>query len=126
MSNSQQRASLGLDDEQEQIDLEQLMGGYQAPLTPEQQKKILDAGMKAGFVSRQPTRHRRRSPYTAQFGGKCREGIKPLFQEVAKRLGLHDTQALEATILALIEKEGFDDLKQKYTEIVKRPNLMKT
>jgi len=88
--------------------------------TAEQQQQIMDTSTASGFVSREPTprRRRRRTPYTAQFGGKCRGGMKPLFQEVADRLELHDTQTLEAAILALIEKEGFDDLKQRYKELI--------
>ncbi len=119
MSN-QQRASLGLSDEQEQIDLEQLTGaGYRTPPTPEQQQKFMAAGAASGFISRQPAvRRRKRSPYNAQFGGKCRAGMKELFQEVADRMDLYDTQTLEAAILALIEKEGFDDLKQQFKELV--------
>lgn len=120
MSN-QQRASLGLDDEKEQIDLEELTGtAHRPPPTAEQQQQIMEAGAASGFVCREPTprRRRRRTPYTTQFGGKCREGMKLLFQEVADRLELHDTQTLEAAILALIEKEGFNDLKQRYKGLV--------
>ena len=69
MSNGQQRTSLGLDDEP--IDLEELTGTQRKPvLTPEKQKAIFKAGEKTGFVSRQPTRRRKVSPYTAQFGGR--------------------------------------------------------
>lgn len=116
---SNRRTSLGLDDNN-QIDLEELTGVGQRPApTPEQQKAIFKAGEKQGFVSRQPTKRRRVSPYQAQFGGKCREGMKPLFQEVADRLGVHDTQALELAISALIEKHGFEDLLAKYQELTK-------
>ena len=118
MSNSQQRTSLGLDDEP--IDLEELTGTQQRPvITPEKQKEILKAGEKTGFVSRQPTRRRKVSPYTAQFGGRCREGMKGIFQEIGERMGLYDNQTLELAILALIEKEGYTDLKKKYEELVK-------
>ena len=118
MSN-EQRVSLGLDATDTTIDLNELVGaGHRSPPTPDQQKKILDAGIASGFVSRQPVRRRRRSPYTAQFGGKCRNGMKPLFQEVAERLDLQDTQALEEAILALIEKMEFNDLKEKYKELL--------
>lgn len=120
MSN-RKRASLGLDDEKEQIDLEELTGvTHRVPPTDAQQQQFMEAGAARGFVSREPPqrRRRRRSPYTAQFGGKCREGMKSLFQDVAERLDLRDTQALEEAILALIEKEGFDDLKQRYEDLV--------
>jgi hypothetical protein len=118
---NQQRTSLGLDDDnseleiKNQIDLEELTGAGQRPApTSEQQKAIMKAGEAQGFVSRQPTKRRRVSPYQAQFGGKCREGMKALFQEVAERLKIHDTQALELAIKALIEENGYDDLLAKY------------
>ena len=118
MSN-QERTPLGLDTEN-QIDLEELTGALprQKP-TAQQQKDIYEAGEKSGFVSRQPMRRCRVSPYQAQFGGRCREGMKPLFQEIAERLNVHDTQALELAVCALIEKNGFDDLLAKYAELTK-------
>lgn len=64
------------------------------------------------------TRARRRvSPYKSQFGGKCREGMKPLFQEVAERMDIHDTQALELAIEALIKQNGYDDLLTQFKEL---------
>jgi len=118
MSNNE-RTSLGLDTEN-QIDLEELTGTMprQKP-TAQQQNDIYKAGEKAGFVSRQPTRRRKVSPYSAQFGGRCREGMKALFQEVGENMDSYDNVTLELAILALIEKEGFDDLKAKYEEITK-------
>ncbi|WP_155326398.1 hypothetical protein [Desulfosarcina ovata] len=117
--NSQKRTSLGLEDDQ--IDLEELTGiGQERPqLSEKQQKALIKAGEKTGFVSRKPTVRRRISPYSAQFGGKCREGIKPLFREIASRLDIYENQAIELAILALIEKEGFEDLKAQYMELVK-------
>lgn len=119
--DNQKRASLGLidDDENGGIDLAEFAGmTKKKEVTDKDFKAILKAGEKTGFVRRLPVR-RRKSPYTTQFGGKCREGMKPLFQELAARLDLYETQALERAILALIEKEGFEDLKAQYTELVK-------
>jgi len=118
---SNHRASLGLDNEQdEHIDLEELTGGMEQPKpTQEQQKALLAEGAKLGFVSREPKKRRRVSPYTAQFGGKCREGMKPLFQDIGERMDCYDTETLELAILALIEKEGLSDLKTKYAELIK-------
>lgn len=114
-----ERVSLNLDDEN-QIDLEELTGAAQRPApTAEQQKAIFKAGEEQGFISREPTKRRRVSPYTAQFGGKCREGMKPLFQEIAAELGLYDTQTLEAAILALIKQEGLTNLLAKYEWLTK-------
>lgn len=117
MMATQQRAGLGLDDDQ--IDLEELTRAAPkaAPANKQQLQKVLDkAGEQTGFVSRQP-RRRRRSPYGAQFGGKCREGMKPLFQEIGERLNCYDTETLERAILALLEKEGLDDLKAKFKKL---------
>ena len=123
MSNSQQRTSLGLNDEdqdEKQIDLEELTGtGHRPAPTPEQQKAIMKAGEAQGFVSRQSTKRRRISPYQAQFGGKCRVGMKGLFLEVAERLDKDNTEALELAICALIEKHGYEDLLAKYQELTK-------
>ena len=117
--SSQQRSPLGLDDKNP-IDLEKLTGAAKRPApTAEQTKAMMKAGETQGFVSRQPTKRRRVSPYQAQFGGKCREGMKPLFQEIAERIGIHDTQALELAIKALIEQNGYDDLLVKYQYLTK-------
>ncbi len=96
MSND--RASLGLDEEQ--IDLEELITKGHQPhkLTQEQQKIMQRGGEKLGFVSRQPKKRRRVSPYTAQFGGKCREDMKTLFQDIGEHMGCYDTVTLEKAI----------------------------
>lgn len=116
---NKKRASLGLGDV-DGVDIEDLISvGHRASPTQEQHKKIMDAGEINGFVSRNPNNSRRkRSPYTHQFGGKCRLGMKSIFQEAAYRLNVNDTQALESAILALIEKEGFDDLKKEFNRLV--------
>ena len=117
MSNdNQQRTSLGLDDDP--IDLEEFTTVVQRPApTKKQQQAIMKAGEQQGFVSRQPKKRRRVSPYQSQFGGKCRHGMKELFQEVAERLDIHDTQALELAIEALIKQNQYDDLLAKYQEL---------
>lgn len=118
MSNKE-RTSLNLEDAKP-IDLEELAGAPQRPApTAEQTKAILKAGEATGFVSRQPTKRRKVSPYTCQFGGKCREGMKPLFQDVGEKLGFYDTQTLEYAILALIRQEGLTDLLAKYERLTK-------
>lgn len=113
------RAHISLDDDQ--IDLEELTSSVQKPRsTAKQQKMVAQAAAETGFTSRQPKKmgRRRTSPYTAQFGGKCREGMKPLFQKIGERLDYQDTVTLELAILALIEKEGLEDLKTEYDGIV--------
>ena len=110
-----QRAHLNFDDDE--IPLENLtVSTTKSKPTTAQQKAIVEEAKKTGFVSREPKKmgRRRTSPYTAQFGGKCREGMKPLFQEIGVILDCQDTVTLELAILALIEKEGLDDLLVKY------------
>lgn len=118
----QKRPSLGLDTADDtDIDIADLAQASSLPApTKKQQQAIFKAAEETGFVSRQPTRRHRVSPYRAQFGGKCREGMKPLFQEVAERLDMQDTQALEEAIKALIEKYGFDDLLAEYKALTRK------
>jgi len=115
------RVSLGFDDE---IDIADLVGETVAttPQVPLQalKKDLTRESAKYGFVSREAPKRRRVSPYTAQFGGKCREGMKPLFKEIGERLNCYDTETLERAILALIEKEGLEDLKEEYERITER------
>lgn len=118
MTTNQQRSSLGLDDDP--IDLEEFTEVVKRPApTKQQQQAIMKAGEQQGFVSREAKKRRRVSPYQLQFGGKCRAGMKPLFQEVAERLDIHDTQALEMAIEALIKENHYDDLLAKYQELTK-------
>jgi len=112
------RVQLSLDDDE--IELEELIDSRQSFKTsPEQTKRLAEASQKHGFTSREPTKKRRKvSPYTAQFGGKCREGMKQLFQEIGDRMKTYDTETLELAILALIEKEKLNDLKKAYNNIL--------
>ena len=118
----QKRAGLSLLDD-DQIDLEELTGTQKeaAPVNKEKLKKTLaEVGAQTGFVSREPRRRPRRTPYTAQFGGKCREGMKPLFQEIGDKLECYDTETLELAILALIEKEGLTEIEKKFRKLTQR------
>jgi hypothetical protein len=110
-----------LDINEDQIDLEELTSKQFQPapkITSKLKKSLEREGEKNGFVSREPRRHRR-SPYTAQFGGKCRENMKILFQKIGEQLDCHDTVTLELAILALLEKEKLDDLKYEYDKITR-------
>lgn len=80
-------------------------------------KKLTDGSKQLGFVRREATKRRRVSPYTQQFGGKCREGMKPLFKSIGERLNCYDTETLERAILALLEKENMHDLLEEYSHI---------
>ncbi len=83
-------------------------------------KKILEGvAEETGFTSREPKgrrRRRKRSPYQVQVNVKCRTDMKPLFQELGDRLNIHDHTTFERSLLALMEKEGFDDLIEQYKE----------
>lgn len=114
MKNAE-RAPLILDDD---IDLSELTSTNSKRLTPKEQSEVYAGSEKIGFVSRQSSR-KRVSPYTAQFGGKCRVGMKALFQTIATEMDKYDTETLELAILALIEKEGLEHLKVQYEELVK-------
>ena len=118
--HDQERVPLDLTVEDQDIDIEQIARSEHRPSpTPEQQKHMHAAGKRVGFVHRQPNQSRRRTPYTSRFGGRCRPGMKVLFQEVAARLDLPDTKTFELAILALIESEGLDDLKQKHRSLTR-------
>lgn len=117
-----ERAHISFDDD-EDIDIAELVGYKPQPKpTNQQQQAISSEAQKTGFTSREPRKmgRRRTSPYTAQFGGKCRPGMKALFQEIGERLDCQDTVTLELAILALIEQEGLQNLKQKYKKITER------
>ena len=109
-----------IDDE---IDLADLVRNtdFEKP-TLDQQKAISEEAKKTGFISREPRKmgRPRTSPYKAQFGGRCREGMKELFKEIGMRLNTHDTVTLELAILALIEQEHLDDIKVMYENITNR------
>jgi len=117
-NNNQQRTSSNLDDDP--IDLDEFTDLVKRPApTKKQLQAIMKAGQQQGFVSREARKRRRVSPYQSQFGGKCRDGMKQLFQEVAERLDIHDTQALELAIEALIKQHQYDDLLAKYQALTK-------
>lgn len=92
-------------------------------------EKIKEVANKAGFVSRQPhtqtqnttpRRRRKISPYSAQLGIKVRPEIKEIFQNISDTLDIHDCSTFEQAILALIEKENFTNLLEKYTHSIEK------
>ncbi len=120
MSNN--RISLGLGGDSEQIDLEELTATPPTHKpTLEQQKKMEKEGEKLGFISRQSRRRpvKKRSPYTVQSNLKTRVGMKELLQNISDRLEIYDQETLELALLALIEKERLNDFLKQYNELVK-------
>lgn len=116
-----ERAHVDLDDDD--IDLESVLGKRNdAKPTSKDAKRIADAANNSGFVSREPKRmgRPRTSPYKAQFGGRCRPGMKKLFQQIGEKLDYTDNVTLELAIQALIEKHELNDLKEEFEELTKR------
>lgn len=94
-------------------------------VTPEQIKEVAN---QSGFFSRQPQlqdivnditirRRRKISPYNSQLGIKVRPEIKEIFQNISDTLGIHDCSTFELAILALIEKENYNQLLEKYKKV---------
>ncbi len=76
---------------------------------------------KSSFASRGDNKKkpRKRSPYVIQKNIKMRIGMPELLVEVSRRLGVKtDQETLERGILALMEKEGLEDLTKSFFEIV--------
>lgn len=114
------RASFFEQEDNEEVDIADLIAPDRREKPTREEFTNVELEAEAlGFVRRQPKKRRRMSPYTAQFGGKCRPGMKEIFQEIGERLDLYDTQTLERAILALLEKEELDDLVGQFEKLVK-------
>lgn len=119
-----ERAHLDLDDDD--IDLTEVIGKRATPQvkpTKRDARRIEDAAKGSGFVSREVKRmgRPRTSPYKAQFGGRCREGMKPLFQKIGEELDCADSVTLELAIQALIEKhEELSKFKDEFEELLNK------
>ncbi len=120
-----ERVSLGLEDDNppaSSIDLEELAQTNASNVKPSSDLKnaLEKEGEKYGFISRQANRRptRKRSPYIVQNNVKMRIGMKELFQEVSARLETYDQETLELALLSLIEKEGLDDLRSHFHQLV--------
>lgn len=69
----------------ENIKLKDLTNHPTKALPKSEQKKVVKAvAEKSNFPSREPKKRRKVSPYTTQFGGKCRDGMKELFQDIGE------------------------------------------
>ena len=115
---NKERAGLNLS---EDLDLTDFVPKKQPRRDSEEEKRaIKQAAEQSGFSSREPRMRRRKpmSPYKIQFNLKVRDGIKELFQDMGERLQVHDRTLFERAFLALIEKEGQNDLLQRYRDLV--------
>ena len=71
------------------------------------------------LINRKHRKRQRVSQYTVQFGRKCREGMKTLFQDIGEHMGCYDTETLEKAIFALLEKENLYELQKRFKEITR-------
>ncbi len=108
--------------EEDQIELEELIGTPKPPPSNEQYKKMQEAGKKFGFVDRSPKikKTKKRTPYIIQHNSKMRIGMKELLTDLTAYIGAKsDQETLELGILALIEKEGAKGILEKFEELTK-------
>ena len=114
------RAGLNFSMDDDQANIEDFAGGVLKRKPIVDIEKVKEAAEQSGFISRQPKRRRliKRSPYTIQYNLKTRLGMKELVQELGDRLDIYDQETFERAILALIEKEGYSDLKEAYDKIM--------
>ncbi|BBL77548.1 hypothetical protein [Methylomagnum ishizawai] len=111
-----------LDFELEEIPSLRGLGSDKPEPTPEQEKRMIEEGEKLGFVDRQPREKRSRrirSPFTEPLGIRVRPGIKELFQDLGAHLGVYDHTTFEKALLALIEKEGTPEQKERLKLLLK-------
>lgn len=114
-----ERAHLNLDDD---LDISEFQPVHKPDHRQTDLKTIEKVAEQSGFVSRKHKSQRRKkpqSPFRNQLNLKCRDDIKELFQDLGERLGVHDHTTFEKALLSLIEKNGYDDLLQRYKEITK-------
>lgn len=92
------------------------------PFTKAQRKIVEATSEAAGFPSREAKKARRKrakSPHTEQLGFKARVEVKDVFQELSDTLGIYDHTTFERAVVALLEKEGRDDLLNRIKELTK-------
>lgn len=114
---SSERAGLNLDDD---FDISGFQPKDLKNESNSEEKIIKKIAEQSGFSSRKSKNHRRKkpqSPYKNQLNLKCRDGMKDLFHIIGDRLEIHDHTTFENALLALIEKQGYDDLLEEYKKI---------
>lgn len=124
---TQERAGFGLNSDNSdpnQIDLEELTGAANSlhQDTSKLKKALQSAGEETGFNrSEAPKKKvRKRSPYVIQKNIKMRVGMAELLAEITAALKSgSDQETLETAMLSLLEKEGLNDLKEKYERLIK-------
>jgi len=112
-----ERAHLNLDDD---LDVSEFLPVKKERNKEAELKTLEKVAEQSGFVSRKHKSQRRRkpqSPFKSQLNLKCRDEIKELFQDIGAQLGVHDHTTFEQALLALIEKNKFKELIQRFNEI---------
>lgn len=116
---SKERTHINLDDD---FDISEFQPVKKEANKEIEKKTIEKVAEQHGFVSRKNRSQKRRkpqSPFKNQLNLKCRDNIKELFQDLGEQLGVHDHTTFEQALLALIEKNDFDELLQRYKNIIK-------
>lgn len=114
-----ERAHLDLEDD---FDISEFRPAKKKEQGEVDKKTIEKVAEESGFISRvNKTRRRKRqqSPFKNQLNLKCRDNMQELFQDIGAYLDLRDHTTFERAILALLEKEGTNDLLQQYRNITK-------
>ncbi len=109
--------------EDDQIDLNELVGISQTPPSDEEYKQMQKAGEKFGFSDRslKVKKPKKRTPYIIQHNSKMRLGMKELLSDLTAHIeAKSDQETLELGILALIEKKGAEEFKQRFEKLLNR------
>ncbi len=118
---SKDREHLSIEDDQ--IDLDELVGISQTPPSDEEYKQMQKAGEKFGFSDRslKVKKPKKRTPYIIQHNSKMRLGMKELLSDFTAHIGgKSDQETLELGIFALIEKKGAEEYKQRFEKLLNR------
>lgn len=114
---TKERAHLNLDDN---LDISGFQPVSKVKKSDIDTKAMEELAEHSGFVSRKHKSQRRKkpqSPFKNQLNLKCRDNMRELFQDIGERLGVHDHTTFEQALLALVEKNGYDDLLKRYKDI---------
>lgn len=113
---NKKRASLDLNDD---IDISEITSKKFKRKFDSEKKIIESIAEKSGFVSREPKKRKSKpkSPFIVQMNIKTRYGAKELFQETSDKMGCFDHTTFEEAFIALLEKQGFYNILDKYKKL---------
>ncbi|EGR0352670.1 hypothetical protein [Vibrio vulnificus] len=108
---------------EDSIDIEELANVSSKPKpTAHDIDVVMAVAQQSSFSSRGDNKKkvRKRSPYVIQKNIKMRIGMPELLLDVTEAIKTNsDQETLERALLALIEKEGLEELKSVYMSITK-------